>query len=52
MRQLCPVCKGRKYLINNVTYMNEQCEHCKGSGVNNIKGGRKKSDETPKGASH
>jgi len=49
MQQPCPECKGRKYLINNVTYMNEQCVSCKGSGV---KGGRKKSDETPKSELH
>jgi DnaJ-class molecular chaperone len=51
MRQPCTECKGRKYLINNVTYMNEQCMNCKGSGVK-TKGGRKKSDETPKSESH
>ena len=28
----CPRCKGRKYLIDSFTRMEEECPHCEGKG--------------------
>lgn len=31
-KTICPRCKGRKYLINPATNMNEECSKCSGIG--------------------